>query len=175
MLHRLWAQGAFTWVVWMWAFVCRSRSMEVDETQSTSVVKAWLHGLWGVTYSAAAGLDSLHGAACAASLVRHVEVGWRTHHGFEAYTSEARHPEELSPAQWGSTSKNTPCNVLTLKDAKHQVGSDVNVLWWSYLSQEFTLLLPHPGLVPQCDLQHPLPELPPVHRWIHKGLVPLGL
>lgn len=123
--------------------------------------------LGGVTYSAAAGLDS--GAACAASSGRHVEVGWRTRHGFEACTSEARRPEEPSPAQWGSARANT----LTSHRQQRRLAV-LKGLGLAYLSQEFALLLPHPGLVPQCDLQHPLPELPPVHRRIHKGLVPLG-
>lgn len=52
-----------------------------------------------VTYSAAAVLDFLRGAACAVCLGRHVGAGWRTRRGFEACTSVARHPEELSPAQ----------------------------------------------------------------------------
>ena len=53
----------------------------------------------GVTYSAAAGLDYLHGAACAVRSGRHVGAGWRTHRGSVACTSVARHPEEPSPAQ----------------------------------------------------------------------------
>lgn len=47
--------------------------------------------------------------------------------------------------------------------------------WFPYLTQEFTLLFSHPGLVPQRNLQHALSELPPVHRRVHKGLVPLRL
>lgn len=53
----------------------------------------------GATYSAAAVLDSLHGAACAVCSGRHVEVGWRTHHESVACTSVAHHREEPSPAQ----------------------------------------------------------------------------
>lgn len=52
-----------------------------------------------VTHSAAAVLDSLRGDAGAVRSGRHVEVGWRTRRGFGACTSEARHPEEPSPAQ----------------------------------------------------------------------------
>lgn len=53
----------------------------------------------GTTYSAAAVLDSLHGAACAVRSGRHVGVGWRTRRGFVACTSAAHHPEEPSPAR----------------------------------------------------------------------------
>lgn len=53
----------------------------------------------GITYFAAAVLDSLHGAACAVHSGRHVGVGWRTRHGFVACTSVAHHLEEPSPAR----------------------------------------------------------------------------
>lgn len=111
---ELWAQGAFTWVVWMWAFVCKSRSIEVDERLTTSAGKdPTAQTLRGVTYSVAAWSDSLRGDACAASSERHVGVGWRTRHGFGACTSEARHPEEPSPTRWGSASESAQRNVLT--------------------------------------------------------------
>ncbi len=37
--HFLWVQGAFTWVVWIWAFVCKSRSSKVDVTRVTRKYK----------------------------------------------------------------------------------------------------------------------------------------
>lgn len=45
----------------------------------------------------------------------------------------------------------------------------------SDLAQKVTLLLLDSGLVPHSDLQHALPEVPPVNMGIYKGLVPLGL
>lgn len=88
--------------------------------------------------------------------------------------------------QWGSSSRRAVSSSMRIFKSKHTTHvnghrataaqvSGPKKLSGSYLSQEFALLLSHPGLVPQRDLQHPLPELPPVHRRIHKGLVPLGL
>lgn len=44
----------------------------------------------------------------------------------------------------------------------------------SYLSQKVTLLLLYSGLVPYCNLQHVLPEIPAMDMRVHKRLVPLG-
>lgn len=45
----------------------------------------------------------------------------------------------------------------------------------THLAQELALLLLDSGLVPHCDLQHALSEVPPVNVGINEGLVPLGL
>lgn len=47
--------------------------------------------------------------------------------------------------------------------------------WIAHLSQEFTLLLLHSGLIPHCDLEHAFPEVAPVNVGVDEGLVPLGL
>lgn len=167
--------------------LAKHHGRKVKQNQQTSKKKPnktrwWTKKTWKLKkrcshFAASCWADCVQAAVLSsAGRGRHWAAAERKHHEAGVCTSEADRPVKPTPVLLEPTETYGEKTERKLVLRRFSWNTTTSVTRTSSgcpdLSQELALLLSHPRLIPDCQLQHSFSEVPPMDWRVHEGLVP---